>query len=79
MADLFENLMYCSFSENGQVVGEFYTPRDAIRLMVDVLLSGGDDGLYGQAPARTVYEALARLGYKIAASRARGVSGSNVR
>ncbi|MCT1412971.1 type I restriction-modification system subunit M [Corynebacterium sanguinis] len=62
MADLFENLMYRSFSENGQVAGEFYTPRDAIRLMVDVLLSSDDDGLYGQAPARTVYDPAAGTG-----------------
>ncbi|MEZ2122377.1 N-6 DNA methylase [Corynebacterium sp. CCM 9203] len=56
MGNLFENLMYRSFSENRQVAGEFYTPRDAIRMMVDVLLASDDDGLYGQAPARTVYE-----------------------
>ncbi|WP_342318607.1 type I restriction-modification system subunit M [Corynebacterium mayonis] len=62
MADLFENLMYRSFSENGQVAGEFYTPRDAIRLMVDVLLSSDDDGLYGQAPARTIYDPAAGTG-----------------
>lgn len=62
MADLFENLMYRSFSENGQVAGEFYTPRDAIRLMVDVLLSSDDDGLHGQAPARTVYDPAAGTG-----------------
>ncbi|MFC0582480.1 HsdM family class I SAM-dependent methyltransferase [Micrococcoides hystricis] len=62
MADLFENLMYRSFSENGQVAGEFYTPRDAIRLMVDVLLSSDDDGLYGKAPARTVYDPAAGTG-----------------
>lgn len=62
MGELFEHLMYRSFSENGQVAGEFYTPRDAIRLMVDVLLSSDDDGLYGQAPARTVYDPAAGTG-----------------
>lgn len=62
MGELFENLMYRSFSENGQVAGEFYTPRDAIRLMVDILLSSDDDGLYGQAPARTVYDPAAGTG-----------------
>src|SRR5699024_9037663 len=62
MGNLFENLMYRSFSENGQVAGEFYTPRDAIRMMVDVLLSSDDDGLYGQAPARTVYDPAAGTG-----------------
>lgn len=62
MGNLFENLMYRSFSENGQVAGEFYTPRDTIRMMVDVLLSSDDDGLYGQAPARTVYDPAAGTG-----------------
>lgn len=62
MGNLFEQLMYRSFSENGQVAGEFYTPRDAIRLMVDILLSSDDDGLYGQMPARTVYDPAAGTG-----------------
>lgn len=62
MGDLFENLMYRSFSENGQVAGEFYTPRDAIRMMVDVLLNSDDDGLRGKAPARTVYDPTAGTG-----------------
>jgi len=62
MGNLFEHLMYRSFSENGQEAGEFYTPRDAIRLMVDILLSSDDDGLYGQAPARTVYDPAAGTG-----------------
>ncbi|MCS4531357.1 type I restriction-modification system subunit M [Corynebacterium sp. ES2730-CONJ] len=62
MGNLFENLMYRSFSENGQVAGEFYTPRDAIRMMVDVLLASDDDSLHGQAPARTVYDPTAGTG-----------------
>lgn len=59
MGDLFEELMYRSFSENGQVAGEYYTSREIIRLMVDVLLSSDDDGLQGSAPARTVYDPAA--------------------
>lgn len=62
MGNLFENLMYRSFSENGQVAGEFYTPRDAIRMMVDVLLASDDEGLHGKAPARTVYDPAAGTG-----------------
>lgn len=38
MGNLFEDLMHRSFSENGQVAGEYYTPREVIRLMVDILL-----------------------------------------
>nr|WP_276124479.1 class I SAM-dependent DNA methyltransferase [Corynebacterium lactis] len=59
MGDLFEDLMYRSFSENGQVAGEYYTSREIIRLMVDVLLNSDDEGLQGKAPARTVYDPAA--------------------
>ncbi|KAB1550742.1 N-6 DNA methylase [Corynebacterium sp. zg254] len=59
MGDLFEDLMYRSFSENGQVAGEYYTSREIIRLMVDVLLNSDDAGLQGKAPARTVYDPAA--------------------
>ncbi|MGZ7495672.1 type I restriction-modification system subunit M [Corynebacterium sp. ZY180755] len=59
MGDLFEELMYRSFSENGQVAGEYYTSREIIRLMVDVLLNSDDDGLQGKAPVRTVYDPAA--------------------
>lgn len=59
MGDLFEELMYRSFSENGQVAGEYYTSREIIRLMVDVLLHSDDDGLQGKAPVRTVYDPAA--------------------
>ncbi|WP_304348465.1 class I SAM-dependent DNA methyltransferase [Corynebacterium frankenforstense] len=59
MGDIFEELMYRSFSENGQVAGEYYTSRDIIRVMVDVLLSSDDEGLTGKAPARTIYDPAA--------------------
>lgn len=59
MGDLFEDLMFRSFSENGQVAGEYYTPREVIRLMVDILLNSDDDGLQGANPARTVYDPAA--------------------
>lgn len=56
MGDLFEKLMYRCFSGNGQVAVELYAPRDAICMMVDVLLNSGDDGLRSKASAGTVYE-----------------------
>lgn len=62
MGDLFEDLMFRSFSENGQVAGEYYTPREVIRLMLDVLLNSDDDGLQGKNPARTVYDPAAGTG-----------------
>lgn len=62
MGDLFEDLMHRSFSENGQVAGEYYTPREVIRLMVDILLNSDDHGLSGQYPSRTIYDPAAGTG-----------------
>ncbi len=62
MGNLFEDLMHRSFSENGQVAGEYYTPREVIRLMVDILLDSDGHGLQGAAPARTVYDPAAGTG-----------------
>lgn len=56
MGDMFEDVMYRAFNTKGKSAGAFYTPRDAISLMVGVLFSSDDDGLAGDAPARTVYE-----------------------
>ena len=39
MGDIFENVMYRAFDKKGKAAGAFYTPRDAIKLMVDVLFS----------------------------------------
>lgn len=62
MGDLFENLMYRSFSENGQTAGEYYTPREVIRLMVDVLFSSDDEGLQKSHPVRSIYDPAAGTG-----------------
>ncbi|MGN7227391.1 type I restriction-modification system subunit M [Dietzia maris] len=62
MGDLFEDIMYRAFTTKGKGAGAFYTPRDAIRLMVDVLFASDDDGLTGKAPARSVYDPTAGTG-----------------
>lgn len=58
MGDLFEDIMFRAFTTKGKGAGAFYTPRDAIRLMVDVLFASDDEGLTGTASARSVYEAF---------------------
>ncbi|WP_096905130.1 class I SAM-dependent DNA methyltransferase [Dietzia sp. WMMA184] len=62
MGDLFEDIMYRAFTTKGKAAGAFYTPRDAIRLMVDVLFASDDEGLTGKAPARSVYDPTAGTG-----------------
>ena len=54
--------MYRAFNKKGKGAGAFYTPRDAIRLMVDVLFSSDDDGLTGSHPTRSIYDPTAGTG-----------------
>ncbi|MDK8593923.1 N-6 DNA methylase [Corynebacterium accolens] len=56
MGDLFENVMYRAFNTKGKAAGAFYTPRDAIRLMLDILFASDDAGLTFSGASRTVYE-----------------------
>lgn len=56
MGDLFENVMYRAFNTKGKAAGAFYTPRDAIRLMLDILFASDDAGLTSSGASRTVYE-----------------------
>lgn len=62
MGDLFEDIMFRAFTTKGKSAGAFYTPRDAIRLMVDVLFASDDEGLAGKAPTRSVYDPTAGTG-----------------
>lgn len=62
MGDLFEDIMYRAFTTKGKGAGNFYTPRDAIRVMVDILLSSDDLGLAGDAPIRSIYDPTAGTG-----------------
>ncbi|MDK8890279.1 N-6 DNA methylase [Corynebacterium macclintockiae] len=74
MGDLFEHVMYKAFDTKGKAAGAFYTPRDAIRLMVDILFASDDVGLTADGASRTVYETFtprliqARVNYELAAS-----------
>lgn len=62
MGDLFENLMYRSFSRKGKDAGEFYTPRDAIRVMNTVLFATDDDSLFAHNAIRSIYDPTAGTG-----------------
>ena len=62
MGDVFEDVMYRAFNKKGKAAGNFYTPRDAIRLMVDVLIANDDDTLAGESTARSIYDPTAGSG-----------------
>lgn len=62
MGDIFEDVMYRAFNKKGKAAGAFYTPRDAIRLMVDILFASDDEGLAGDNPLRSIYDPTAGSG-----------------
>ena len=62
MGDVFEDVMYRAFNKKGKAAGNFYTPRDAIKLMVDVLITNDDDGLAGESALRSIYDPTAGSG-----------------
>lgn len=59
MGDIFENLMYRSFARKAKDAGEFYTPRDAIRLMTSILFTSDDTELDEDGIIRSVYDPTA--------------------
>src|SRR5699024_9553253 len=62
MGDIFEDVMYRAFDKKGKGAGAFYTPRDAIQLMVDVLTAADEESLVGDATLRSVYDPTAGSG-----------------
>lgn len=62
MGDVFEDVMYRAFNKKGKAAGAFYTPRDAIKLMVDILIANDDDTLAGESALRSIYDPTAGSG-----------------
>ncbi|MFF7058422.1 N-6 DNA methylase [Achromobacter spanius] len=62
MGDIFEDVMYRAFDKKGKAAGAFYTPRDAIKLMVDVLFASDEDSLVGENTLRSIYDPTAGSG-----------------
>lgn len=62
MGYIFEELLR-KFSEmSNETAGEHYTPREVIRLMVNLLFAEDNEALTGPAPVRTVYDPAAGTG-----------------
>lgn len=62
MGDLFEELIRKFAEASNETAGEHFTPRDAIRLMVDLLFAGDDQALVEKGVVRTVYDPTAGTG-----------------
>lgn len=63
MGDVFEDVMYRAFNAKGKGAGAFYTPRDAIALMAEILLTSDDHDLTASSmPSRSVYDPTAGTG-----------------
>lgn len=56
MGDLYEHLIYKFAEASNEEAGEHYTPRDAIRLMVDLLFAEDNEGLLEPGTIRTIYD-----------------------
>lgn len=62
MGDLLEELIRKFAEASNETVGEHFTPRDAIRLVVDLLFAGDDEALTEKGVVRTVYDPTAGTG-----------------
>lgn len=62
MGDLFEFLIYKFAEASNEEAGEHYTPRDAIRLMVDLLFAEDNTALLEPGTVRTIYDPTAGTG-----------------
>jgi type I restriction enzyme M protein len=62
MGDAFENLIRRFAESSNETAGDHYTPRDAIRLMVDLVLAGDTNLMTNKIPLRSVYDPTAGTG-----------------
>ncbi|WP_448812085.1 type I restriction-modification system subunit M [Agromyces bauzanensis] len=62
MGDLFEELIRKFAEASNETAGEHFTPRDAIRLMVDLLFATDDEGLTEPGIVRSIYDPTAGTG-----------------
>ncbi|MFG2684246.1 class I SAM-dependent DNA methyltransferase [Streptomyces sp. NPDC048392] len=62
MGDLYEHLIYKFAEASNEEAGEHYTPRDAIRLMVDLLFAEESEALLEPGAIRTIYDPTAGTG-----------------
>ena len=62
MGYIFEELLRRFSEMSNETAGEHYTPREVIRLMVNLLFAEDTDALSGERPVRTIYDPAAGTG-----------------
>ena len=62
MADLFEHLIRMDAESTNMEAGEYFTPRDVIRLLVDLLVTPDAEALTKRGVIRTIYDPTAGTG-----------------
>jgi len=56
MGDLFENLIYRFAESANDGAGQFYTPRDVVRLLVDLVYADDTEALRDRGTVRSIYD-----------------------
>jgi type I restriction enzyme M protein len=56
MGDLFENLIYKFAESANDGAGQFYTPRDVVRLLVDLVYAEDTEALRDRGTVRSIYD-----------------------
>lgn len=62
MGEVFEHLIFKFSTASNETAGEHFTPRDAIRLLVDLVLNADDDLLASPGVVRSIYDPTAGTG-----------------
>ncbi|KHL01737.1 type I restriction-modification system subunit M [Sinomonas humi] len=62
MGEVFEHLIFKFSTASNETAGEHFTPRDAIRLIVDLVLAPDDDLLATPGVVRSIYDPTAGTG-----------------
>jgi type I restriction enzyme M protein len=62
MGDLFEDLIRRFAEASNATAGDHFTPRDAVRLVVDLMFAEDNDALLDKGAVRTVYDPTAGTG-----------------
>lgn len=62
MGHIFEHLIYKFAESANETAGEFYTPRDIVRLATTLVIAPDNEALTGEGVIRTVYDPAAGTG-----------------
>src|SRR5690554_781963 len=62
MGHIFEHLVYKFAESANETAGEFYTPRDIVRLATTLVIAPDNEALAGEGVIRTVYDPAAGTG-----------------